>query len=315
MNKNSKGEYYSTANFNFDNSLCRFRQINEQSLEAFSNDKLYFSIPAKSFNDPYDTLIYANPIVIMGRIYNNIKYGMDDYIERLKKRDVKMAAYAELLNRSPKKGDLIEEFLSKYDTLINRIQTDVRKNARVICFSERYDSMLMWSHYADQHKGFALVFDKESLELSDPYTLEDEVIKKKPLLMRVSYVDNQVDLTDDIEAHLKNHSIRAESGLVPPEDTLTQAKLRLMLTEKSTEWSYEKEWRIIPRYISLEHESNLGYIKITPKAVILGSKCNAENSKQISIICNKKRIPLYSMKVNTWEPGFKLHINRYGRDE
>ena len=54
----------------------------------------------------------------------------------------------------------------------------------VICFSGRWDSVLMWSHYANYHKGFCLGFNLEKLKalewgickcvdvlLQDPYHL------------------------------------------------------------------------------------------------------------------------------------------------
>ena len=35
---------------------------------------------------------------------------------------------------------------------------------RVFCLSELDDSVLMWSHYADQHQGVVLGFDTEAME-------------------------------------------------------------------------------------------------------------------------------------------------------
>ena len=37
-----------------------------------------------------------------------------------------------------------------------------KKDALATCFSKRNDSILMWSHYADSHKGVCFEFDYES---------------------------------------------------------------------------------------------------------------------------------------------------------
>lgn len=38
-------------------------------------------------------------------------------------------------------------------TAIDAVRTCLKKSSRVISFSEVYDSMLMWFHYEDYHKG------------------------------------------------------------------------------------------------------------------------------------------------------------------
>ncbi len=39
------------------------------------------------------------------------------------------------------------------------VSAGVRASLGVICFSERSDSLLMWSHYADNHNGICIEFD------------------------------------------------------------------------------------------------------------------------------------------------------------
>ena len=41
------------------NTLVRYRTISENNLNALKEDRLYYSTPA-NFNDPYDTLLYAD---------------------------------------------------------------------------------------------------------------------------------------------------------------------------------------------------------------------------------------------------------------
>jgi hypothetical protein len=52
------------------------------------------------------------------------------------------------------KGDLRPEKLAKKSSIAG-----VFKNIGVLCLTPRWDSTLMWSHYADNYFGFAIQFD------------------------------------------------------------------------------------------------------------------------------------------------------------
>ena len=40
-----------------------------------------------------------------------------------------------------------------------QFKENLLNNTRIICFSELYDSMLMWSHYAKYHQGFCIEYE------------------------------------------------------------------------------------------------------------------------------------------------------------
>jgi hypothetical protein len=195
------------------------------------------------------------------------------------------------------------------------LKETLRKNVRIICFAEEYLSMLMWSHYADNHKGFAIIYDRNDIENAENYTIDGKLIRKKPILRQVTYAEKQSDLTVEIEEYVRAYRMENLGDVVAPTPSLSQDKLRKMITEKSPDWSYEKEWRTIPRHISLEHESNLGYMSIKPKGIILGSMCSDDHQRQIIEICDEKKIPAFKAVLNYWEPGYKLEIIKPDRVE
>ena len=80
---------------------------------------------------------------------------------------------------------------------------------RVYCLSERSDAPLMWSHYAKSHTGVCLEFDA----LAAPFTRESAATK-------VEY-----------------------NAAYPAYDIVT-VDYRPLVT-KSSDWSYESEWRLI----------------------------------------------------------------------
>ena len=111
----------------------------------------------------------------------------------------------------------------------------------VISFSEDYKSPLMWSHYADDHKGICLGFDVD----------ENDLIK-------VRYRKDRVKLDD--------------------KDRLTKKDALDIFAVKFNGWSYEKERRIIPALIN-SHRSNGKYFELFSEKmrlteVLIGVKCN-----------------------------------------
>jgi hypothetical protein len=97
---------------------------------------------------------------------------------------------------------------------------DDMKQMRVLCFSEINDSILMWSHYADSHKGVCLGFERTA----DP----DNGLGNYGVSIPVVYRDDN-----------------ALQSFQPLE--LDQKATSKILTTKSLVWCYEKEWRLISR--------------------------------------------------------------------
>jgi hypothetical protein len=61
-----------------------------------------------------------------------------------------------LKTRVPK--DKIKEFGS-IDGIVEGAIASLRNNIKITCFSEELFSMPMWSHYANNHKGFCIEYD------------------------------------------------------------------------------------------------------------------------------------------------------------
>jgi len=60
-----------------------------------------------------------------------------------------------------------EELKEKFTNEIIRKVKDARNNALISCFSKRYDSILMWSHYGDKHKGICIEFERPEKDFLD----------------------------------------------------------------------------------------------------------------------------------------------------
>lgn len=297
------------------NCLYRYRIPVEQNILALEEDRLYFSTPS-NFNDPYDNLIFINSDKIVGEVYGNLIGGMDAYLEKLRLKDPAIANWMIKNWKDEKQRNLmIENHIDTVYACIDAIRKGIRNNPKVICFSSCYDSMLMWSHYAQNHQGFVLVYDKKALQEADRYNRTDELVRNHIQLHQVKYVVRQKDMTESALAYIRGNMLENMGDVQADNAEIMQKDIRDVLTEKSMEWSYENEWRIIPRITEIGKESELHYIKCQPKAVILGSHCAPETIERLSAVCHKKNIPLYRIFLSETSPEFRLKVNDDGNIE
>jgi len=94
-------------------------------------------------------------------------------------------------------------------------------------FSLTHQETLLWSHYANDHKGVAVRYDFPTKFLSD----EDEILG----VSRVSYDANAVSdwLRENIELYRDDHK------------NFIIGLLKKVLMSKAPSWSYEQEARIV----------------------------------------------------------------------
>jgi hypothetical protein len=195
---------------------------------------------------------------------------------------------------------------------------NIKNLSRIACFTEFKDSDLMWSHYADDHKGYCVEYRVSAF---------DEKIQR--FLFPVFYGEEIYDASMMLAYCLKKHMSEAEKSNVDLScsEMVNQANeecfLRTCLTHtlfKSNEWAYEKEWRISA---STELLNGLFFSAGTDtidalsaiSAVYFGarckdSKCFSENIADIEKWAKKEQKKLYKVKAR--EDAYKLQAERYG---
>ena len=104
------------------------------------------------------------------------------------------------------------------------LMDEVNQKIGVFSLSRTFGNLLMWTHYADNHKGFVIGFD-DSHEFF--YQETNEGLRSSP---------NKITYT-------------TQRSITCPSDPDFYAKL---LCEKPIDWAYEEEVRII-RHITAEH--------------------------------------------------------------
>ena len=171
-----------------------------------------------------------------------------------------------------------KETLEKSRELISRF-------FKVTCLSERMDSPLMWSHYANKHFGFCLEYDfTYSLIKNYP-----DLYLAQLMLFPVYYSRNRPLIS---EALFKTNTIidYKVTKSLPPEFI---KNIMVGLLYKSEDWAYEREWRI------LNINGDTSTMRLPPpRKVFLGANMEEAPKRRLIGIAQKKHIPVYQMLLS-----------------
>lgn len=105
------------------------------------------------------------------------------------------------------------------------------RQSGVFSLSESNRSLLMWAHYADQHRGVVIGYNDDLIVEKNNIKVPERMVYK-PNPIKINYDTIRFD-EDEVE--INNDSIR----------TIISSLAMKMLITKSDEWLYEKEHRCI----------------------------------------------------------------------
>lgn len=302
--------------------LYRFRTFDNNSLDAYWKNKIYHSFP-KTFNDPHDCLVYVDQESIRNSIDFELNQLADkDYLsERLTKYDVKDKEVEQALEKELKGKtiedihkqilDNIEDVRSQINNIIgdctNSTYNHFQSYPKIACFTENIHSTLMWAHYANYHKGFALEYDftcykspcVECKSMCNNFTRSD--------LYPVIYSENRYDATD-LTGFLCINKLREKLGLSTNNDISDQLAYVKANVYKGKDWEYEQEWRSI--LVCDRMNSSRSDVAIKPKAIYIGAETPAVHEDILINYARAKRIDIYKMKVDFHSKQFKLSYDK-----
>ncbi|MDB5288422.1 MAG: hypothetical protein JWR05_3371 [Mucilaginibacter sp.] len=204
--------------------LSKYHRIDKYLHESLRGGYFWHS-SRTSFNDPYDC--YKHLLTFDASNEQLIEYA---------KRTLLPGEDLDLVTNF-----ILEEPNMVYEAYINSVDS-ILDSQGICCFTTNHESTLMWSHYAQHHRGVCLVFDThcdvESFMVAKVrYT--DEFIPR-------NYFDNQ-----------------------------TNAAM-ILLTTKSKAWEYEDEYRLIDI-----RQGAIPYKREALRCIIFGCKTNQEDMLSI----------------------------------
>lgn len=117
---------------------------------------------------------------------------------------------------------------------VRAIIGEISDSVAISCFSEKWDNLLMYAHYADSFRGFCVEYDfSYILSKSNLYYFFPVLYQSKP-----SSLAQMQELRQDIREH-KNAVDNGKISLKKLDDIISY------FIHKADIWSYEKEWRFI----------------------------------------------------------------------
>jgi hypothetical protein len=134
----------------------------------------------------------------------------------------------------------------------------------ICCFSEKCDNILMWSHYANYHKGVCLRFKSKLIEGFPYLTINSKAVELFPM----NY--------DIIPPYPINYHNQVEGN----------AQLLKLLSTKSLDWEYENEY--IMFLTEEDSKENLNdFKKEELEGIILGMRIDYIDANEIYETINK----------------------------
>ena len=205
----------------------------------------------------------------------------------------------------------LNSIASNFPSVVKHLQ----ENTYIASLCDNIESSVMWGNYGDSHKGFAMEYEFEE-GVFCPHlgeiTGESTKIFGWISLLPVMYSEERAN---GIEL-AKRYSYQAlleqtHKGSMPmyhPSffDLLLYTKLSL---RKPSEWSYEKEWRLVmtpqPRE---QNDDKRAYIPICPKAIYLGARSGeqAAQRKRLIGMARDKGLPVYEMYLEHGIKEYKM---------
>lgn len=281
------------------------------SIEALKNNTVHLQNPLL-FDDPYDSSLFVEPdSFAMNRIeyYANLCKIKVNHEQDFAKILYELAVSLYVHMNSGKKLESI--FLNEYDDnnpvhlrhkqFLLTLQLKLseyreRKDAwqlaineaihkeymeakdfingfKVSCFTTSPYSMLMWSHYANEHKGFCVEYEIPNYNKDDAHLFHN--------LFPVIYSESRTSVLQYCINALTNKDLT---------DDALWGMYKYGLLMKSMDWAYQDEWRLVSydRMLSQDEEYNCKFFKI--KKVYLGAKMDRAERMKIIDIC-KETIP------------------------
>jgi len=275
-------------------SVFKLRIVSEFSLANLHDDTIWVS-GADEFNDPFDsahsidasTVLSSQPIARVIDAFRDsgafsglsdsdvqaIRESNDPFLTLFKRVtglqgiSSEESALREVLEH--RASELLDDY---YQKTVRKLQRGIKAS----CFTTKNQSVVMWSHYANYHKGFSVEYDLHG-NRDSPLALQ---------LWPVIYRSQIFDATP--------YLVRAAKG-----ETFNNLFGFIAALHKSPDWEYEDEWRVIAPLGLSQPSFNMEMPK--PIAIYLGARISAAHRDLLLNIARRRSIPVFEMLMSRTE--------------
>ncbi len=144
---------------------------------------------------------------------------------------------------------------------------DMINKIKICSLSSEYDNFLMWSHYANEHKGICIAYDISKIKEYN-----------KTILKKVIYT-KKIQIYKPYNHIFENPILNEEKNFIS------------LFYLKHKNWKYEKEYRIITY-------EDYDFINLPIKAIYFGMNADINHINLVKNFIKDKNIELYKIKPN-----------------
>ena len=249
--------------------LYKYRHVDEKTKAVVTEQKIWAPSPS-SINDPFDC-----------RIQINAKCSPDDFEKAIKQNHVGLkTCLNESRKLNPRWEDRqhIDSMFSRRDDplMLEKAYQLIKKHADstgILSLSATRDEILMWSHYANDHKGVCLEFDTT---VGHALFCNARRVRYKHRLPAFPLFE--LDLTEIV---------------------------RRSVLRKAKNWKYEKEWRVLIK--KANYCTSLPNNCLT--GIILGVNISDKDKQAVFEWCHTLDIPPRVYQAEVSNERFALEID------
>ena len=189
-----------------------------------------------------------------------------------------------IVSKNKQLEEKVDSQVEQFKKILSDSIEKTRSEALATCFSKVYDSLLMWAHYGDSHKGVCIEYERPStLDFVD--VIYSDKRPKAEFSELVSFIAAKTILDEDYN--------QVDSILI-------NQVMRPFIT-KSTEWEYEKEVRCltVPNTTlnNVVFDGNKYYYPMKkPTRIIIGCRTRGKDLNKLIDLAKKSNIGITFLK-------------------
>lgn len=264
----------------------------ESAEPILTNSSLKFTNPL-DFNDPFDCNI---PLFDIGLV--DFKKLMSEEVSKTWEIDHRDKGFNQIIASYESEFKNLREDILK-DTEVMRPDWDTFiSNSRILSLTTKPDNILMWSHYAKDHKGVVLGFKANS-----SYGEAVKVNYGKGKVLLGKFLENMSRVL--IQSVMKGDNSNALTGIAAT-NTLKVFSNYFFL--KKEEWSYENEYRVLlpandDKIIKQDSMDLVKFHNDDLKSVIFGVATPDEAIKEITALIQDKykHVSIHKAYKDGWD--------------
>jgi len=270
-----------------------YKYLSQARLSVLRDAQIRFSSPI-SLNDPFEIKPNITALANDADLVENFE-GMATRIiieeYQNNKTNLSLDEFLRLASHN------IPNVKREFPALVSRFMPQIRetfhsamlRSIGILCLSEIKDSLLMWAHYSDSHQGYVLEFDSES-----------------------NFFDQRDGENDFRFLHQVQYSKQR------PSFVLKNIKGFSPFIQKSDEWSYKGEWRMLMPLAMADNVIGDGpsaihlynFPRDAISKVIVGCKAKKETTEEIidTIRSNAEYRSVEIVRATLDEQEYKLNF-------